>query len=190
MPRQAGRGVLIIAGLILMVTLVNQQTQVRISLRRLEEFLERARRALRLGRREFSVCFVRDREIRKHNLRYRGQDRATDVLSFAWQADRNGGKKSRPEQEIGPEYLGDLLISAETARRQARQERHSTQKELCFLMLHGLLHLVGMDHERDRGEMVRKEHALRERLGLCGAEQNRSPKKPRKKRSTGRRVRT
>ncbi len=180
-----------------MVTLVNQQTQVRISLRRLEEFSERARRALRLGKREFSVCFVRDREIRKHNLRYRGQDRATDVLSFAWrafawraEADGRGGKKSRPEQEIGLEYLGDLLISVETARRQARQERHSTQKELCFLMLHGLLHLLGMDHERDQGEMVRKEHALRERLGLCGAAPKRAPKKPRQKRRAGRRVGT
>ncbi len=176
----------------MMVTLVNQQTQVRISLRRLEEFSERARRALRLGKREFSVCFVRDREIRKHNLRTRGQDRATDVLSFAWraEADGRGGKKSWPEQEIGPEYLGDILISVETARRQARQERHSTQKELCFLMLHGLLHLLGMDHERDQGEMVRKEHALRERLGLGEAAPNRAPKKPRQKRRAGRRVGT
>ena len=175
-----------------MVTLINQQTQVRISLRRLEEFLERAQRALRLGKREFSICFVRDREIRKLNLRYRGRDRSTDVLSFAWRAEANGhgSKKSKPEQEIGPEYLGDLLISAETARRQARQERHSTQMEICFLMLHGLLHLLGMDHERDRGEMVRKEHALRERLGLCGAARNRAPKNPGQKRRAGRRVRT
>lgn len=139
---------------------------------RLREFLSALRGSLRLGKREYSVCFVNDRKMRQYNRRYRGKDRSTDVLAFPWQDHGNGfpsaGELAKRAGVAG--YLGDILISAETARIQARREGHGLEKEICFLMLHGLLHLMGMDHEKDSGEMARREHSLRRLLGLCGGE--------------------
>lgn len=152
------------------MSLVNEQREVRIRVSPLREFLSALRGTLRLGKREYSVCFVNDRKMRQYNRRYRGKDHSTDVLAFPWQDHGNGfpstGELSKQAGMTG--YLGDILISAETARIQARREGHGLEKEICFLMLHGLLHLVGMDHEKDSGEMARREHSLRRLLGLCG----------------------
>ncbi len=152
------------------MSLVNEQREVRIRVSPLREFLSALRGTLRLGKREYSVCFVNDRKMRQYNRRHRGKDRSTDVLAFPWQDHGNGfpstGELSKQAGVTG--YLGDILISAETARIQAHREGHGLEKEICFLMLHGLLHLVGMDHEKDSGEMVRREHSLRRLLGLCG----------------------
>lgn len=98
-----------------------------------------------------TVAIVSDRRIRTLNRRYRRKDRATDVLSF-------------PSTEPG--YLGDIVIAAGVARRQAREAGHSLQTELRVLALHGLLHLLGYDHERDAGRMARVEARLRVRGGL------------------------
>lgn len=97
------------------------------------------------------VAIVSDRRIRALNRRYRRKDRATDVLSF-------------PSSEPGT--LGDIVIAAGVARRQAREAGHSLQTELRVLALHGLLHLLGYDHERDAGRMARVEARLRVRGGL------------------------
>jgi probable rRNA maturation factor len=91
------------------------------------------------------VRFVGDREMRRVNRRFRGKDRTTDVLSFVGE---NG-------------HLGDVLISVPTARRQAAAAGHGTDRELKILLLHGLLHCLGYDHETDRGEMERLERRLR-----------------------------
>ncbi|HXE74332.1 MAG TPA: rRNA maturation RNase YbeY [Candidatus Xenobia bacterium] len=131
--------------------LLNQQRRVRIDLRTLRRFLPRLSRAARVTPSRFSVALVSDRRMAALNRRYRRQPRATDVLSFP--AGGNG-------------YLGDVVISADTARRQAREFGHSLSEEIKLLMLHGLLHLMGYDHERDTGQMNRREHALRRRLGL------------------------
>jgi probable rRNA maturation factor len=98
-----------------------------------------------------TVAIVPDRRIRALNQRYRRTDRATDVLSF-------------PSGEPG--CLGDIVIAAGVARRQARAAGHSLQTELRVLALHGLLHLLGYDHERDAGRMARVEARLRVRGGL------------------------
>ena len=127
-------------------------------------FAARLRKALRLGRREFNVCFVDDRAIRRLNSRYRGKPRATDVLSFPWQGS-NGARGAAAGEFAG--FLGDVVISVETARRNARLEGHSTANEIRWLILHGVLHLLGYDHETDRGEMTALEHTLRERLGVA-----------------------
>ena len=100
---------------------------------------------------EVAIALVPDAHIRKLNRHYRGKDAATDVLSF-------------PADERG--YLGDVVIAAGVARRQARQAGHSLQHELRVLALHGLLHLLGYDHERDAGRMARVEARLRQRGGL------------------------
>ena len=98
-----------------------------------------------------TVAIVSDARIRTLNHRYRRRRRATDVLSFACEE---------------PGYLGDIVIAGGVARRQARRAGHSLQSELRVLALHGLLHLLGYDHERDAGRMARVEARLRARGGL------------------------
>jgi probable rRNA maturation factor len=98
-----------------------------------------------------TIAIVPDGRVQHLNRRYRRKDAATDVLSF-------------PSDERG--YLGDVVIAAGVARRQARQAGHSLQHELRVLALHGLLHLLGYDHERDAGRMARVEARLRLRGGL------------------------
>lgn len=98
-----------------------------------------------------TIAIVSDGRVKQLNRRFRRKDAATDVLSF-------------PDQERG--YLGDVVIAAGVARRQARRAGHSLQHELRVLALHGLLHLLGYDHERDDGRMARLEARLRLRGGL------------------------
>ena len=131
--------------------LTNRQRGVSIDTGELEAFRRRLSRVARVKPESFSVALVSDRRIAALNRRYRGRPRPTDVLSFA--AGGNG-------------YLGDVVISAPTARRQARRYRNRVEDEIKLLMLHGLLHLMGYDHETDKGRMNRREHALRRRLGL------------------------
>jgi probable rRNA maturation factor len=98
-----------------------------------------------------TVVIVSDARVRALNRQYRKQDKATDVLSF-------------PSEESG--FLGDVVIASGVAARQAREAGHSLATELRVLALHGLLHLLGYDHERDDGRMARLERRLRKRGGL------------------------
>ncbi len=102
---------------------------------------------------EVTVLLTSDVAIRRLNRQFRGKNKATDVLSF-------------PALEMVRGVAGDLAISVETARRQAREQGHALGVEIKVLMLHGLLHLAGYDHETDSGEMARRERLLRGRLGL------------------------
>jgi len=92
--------------------------------------------------------------LRRLNREFRGKDKATDVLSFP------------AAEEMVEEFAGDLAISLDTARRQAAAHGHTLRDEVRVLLLHGLLHLDGMDHEIDDGEMAAKEAELRTRLRL------------------------
>jgi probable rRNA maturation factor len=115
-------------------------------------FLRKAQAAVRL-RGEVSVLLTGDEQIRRLNRQFRGKNKATDVLSFP--------------AEPGPEKMaGDLAISVATARKQGTACGHSLGTEIKVLILHGLLHLAGYDHETDDGEMARREQKLRARLGL------------------------
>ena len=102
-----------------------------------------------------TVALVGDRRMRALNRAWRGKDATTDVLSFP------AGDDPGPVR-----HLGDLVISRETAARQARTEGHSLATELRVLALHGLLHLLGYDHEGDSGRMARLERRLRRQGGL------------------------
>jgi probable rRNA maturation factor len=147
--------------------IVNRQNQVHINLAAARGFVRRLRGTLNLGHGEFNVCFVDDPEIERLNAAYRGRRRPTDVLSFAWKgARRRHG--SRPQDAEFAHFLGDVVISAETARRNARLEGRSTRDEIRWLILHGLLHLLGYDHETDNGQMTSLELSLREQLGVAG----------------------
>jgi probable rRNA maturation factor len=107
-----------------------------------------------------SVALVRDRRVRALNRTYRRKDYATDVLSFPHPSPSN------PQSLLPNPFLGDIVIARGVARRQARDARHSERTELRVLALHGLLHLLGYDHERDNGAMRRLERRLRRKGGL------------------------
>jgi probable rRNA maturation factor len=120
--------------------------------RDLKRFLASVTEALGLAG-EFSVLLTGDDRLRALNLQFRGIDKPTDVLSFPSLAETaNGG--------------GDLAISLETAFLQASDHGHSLQMEVKILILHGLLHLAGYDHEQDQGQMRRRERLLRKRFDL------------------------
>lgn len=112
------------------------------------------------------MTLVDDTEIHRLNAAFRGKRKPTDVLSFPWQ----DGEREIPETpgENLSGFLGDVIISVEAARRNARMEGHSLLTEIQQLMLHGLLHLLGYDHETDRGEMNAMEMRLRQKLGIEG----------------------
>jgi len=154
--------------------LVNLQKRYVVRVASLSDFVRQLAARLRLGKREFNVCLVDDKTIRRLNHAYRGKDKATDVLSFPWiVTDEPPGAKgregsSRRERWGIRSFLGDVVISVPTARRNAQAEGHSTLHEVRWLILHGVLHLLGYDHECDRGEMTSLELALREQLGLAG----------------------
>jgi probable rRNA maturation factor len=100
----------------------------------------------------FCCLITNDEELRRLNRQFRQKDYATDVLSF-------------PALEPAG-VLGEIAISFERAKQQAAEHRHAIGDEIGILMLHGVLHLLGMDHETDRGEMARTERKWRGRLGL------------------------
>lgn len=123
----------------------------------LARWLETVAPARARGR--LTVALVSDARVRALNGRFRGVPAVTDVLSFP-----AGEAHLGPVAEPG--YLGDVVIAAGVARRQARAAGHSLQAELRVLALHGLLHLLGYDHEHDDGRMARLERRLRLRGGL------------------------
>ncbi|MBI3894381.1 MAG: rRNA maturation RNase YbeY [Acidobacteria bacterium] len=136
------------------VLLLNRQRLVQGNWTEVRDFLRQLPRPLASS--AFTVCLLSDRGIRRYNKQFRHQDKATDVLSF-------------PAQQPGQtsqDYLGDILISAETARENARRYGLRVEEELKVLILHGLLHLLGYDHENDGGRMARIERQYSRKLGL------------------------
>ena len=105
------------------------------------------------ARGDLSIAIVSDKRMRALNRQFRGKDKVTDVLSFP--ADARG-------------FMGDIVIAAGVATRQAREAGHTAQTEMRVLALHGLLHLLGYDHEADEGRMARAEGRLRKKAGLPG----------------------
>ena len=165
--------------------ILNRQRDVRVSVRELGEFLSRARRALRLPADAVTVCLVTNSEIARWNRAYRGKIGPTDVLSFPVEQmkRRQRSARARRSGDIFPfgannsstssissassaSYLGDIAIAPVVARRNARRFERTLSEEMRILILHGLLHLMGYDHETDSGQMERRERRLRSALGL------------------------
>jgi probable rRNA maturation factor len=128
----------------------NRQRKVSFNDGEVAGFVRRVAKDVGRGR-EFAVVVASDAALRQANGRFRGKRAATDVLSF-------------PDGDEG--RLGDILISALRAERQAREFGHRVEDELKLLVLHGLLHLVGYDHESDGGAMRRVEKRWRRKYGL------------------------
>lgn len=139
--------------------IVNRQRRVAVALPPLRQFYERARLELGFAPESVGIQLISDPAMARLNQTYRHKKGPTDVLSFP----ANGARPAR-----GAEYVGDIAISPETARRNARRFARSLPEEMRILILHGMIHLAGYDHETDHGEMDRLERRLRKRLGVAG----------------------
>jgi len=162
--------------------ILNKQKKVRLATRPLREFLRKTQRELNIANSEITIALVSDDEIARWNQAYRSKKGPTDVLSFPAvfgmshksPQKTNGAKPggilggiARKRRPAPPEILGDIAIAPETAKRYAKKNGRSLQAEIRVLMLHGVLHLMGYDHESDTGQMNRIEQRLRRRLGIA-----------------------
>jgi probable rRNA maturation factor len=162
--------------------IVNRQRRVAIATKPLADFCQRVRRELRFPENGVTVCLISDAVMTRLNQTFRGKNTSTDVLSFpampvppkrsAGKASRNGADRRdrlpsayHSDDHTGS-YVGDIAISPETARRNARRSSRALTAELRILILHGMIHLAGYDHETDEGQMEKFERRLRRRFGL------------------------
>jgi probable rRNA maturation factor len=134
------------------IDVLDRQRRVRIDERRIKDLADKVVREVALPNSSLAIVFVRDHAIRKLNSRYRGRNAATDVLSF-------GG-----EYDLEPRHLGDVVISTDRAVKQAAEAGLELEREISELVIHGILHLCGYDHETDDGQMNRIELKLRRKL--------------------------
>lgn len=139
--------------------IVNRQRRVPVAIRPLQQFCERVLREFGFAPTSVTILLIGDAAMARLNETFRKKPGSTDVLSFP-----ANGVRPAP----GAEYVGDIAISLETARRNARRSSRSLPVELRILILHGMIHLAGFDHETDHGEMGRLERRLRKRLGVAG----------------------
>ena len=134
-----------------MIEVVNRQRRQKIVLQPWKEMAEKMLQAIGGQHSSATIAFVSDKTIQELNNQFRGIDKATDVLSFPAEEDDN---------------LGDIAISVDTAATQCAENGLTLNEEIAQLMLHGLLHLSGYDHETDNGEMNRLELKLRKQLKI------------------------
>ena len=139
-----------------MPEIINHQDKIRLETNIFQTFAESVLDETAIGK-TATIAFVSDRKMRQLNLEFRGKDMTTDVLSFPFEAD---------EFEIDESFLGDIVISLEQAQRQALENHFTLENEVKQLILHGILHLLGYDHETDSGEMNKLELQLRKSLKI------------------------
>jgi probable rRNA maturation factor len=137
--------------------IVNLQRKVKIDATSFEAFASELKMSFDTGLNEFSVAFVSDRRMKELNKLFRGKSTTTDVLSFPNEPDEFDPDKNN---------LGDIVISVEQAAKQANENGLTLELEIKQLILHGVLHLSGYDHETDNGEMNARELELRDKLGI------------------------
>jgi probable rRNA maturation factor len=155
--------------------ILNRQRQVSISVHELERFSAKLQKLLKIPADAVTICLVTNADIAKWNRAYRGKNRPTDVLSFT--PDEPPAKqrvprlsRKRPRSKSNgdiSDYWGDIAIAPAIARQNARRFGRDFNDEMRILILHGILHLMGYDHETDSGQMDRREMRLRRQLGLA-----------------------
>ena len=142
------------------VSIKNRQRRIKVNRRRITGLLRKALHLLSVPRAELSILLVNDRQMRALNLQYRGLDKTTDVLSFPQSADCSIHDLRFTIHEV---ILGDIVINLHKARRQADEYGLTMNEEIKRLLIHGLLHLIGYDHEKNgyQGKMMlEKEREL------------------------------
>ncbi len=141
-----------------MNAIVNLQRKVKLDAKSFRPFVEQlAFAADETNGKTFSIAFISDDRMKQLNEMFRGKDSTTDVLSFPHQPD---------EFDPDKDNLGDIVISTEQAQKQAEENHLALEAEIKQLILHGVLHLCGYDHETDAGEMNARELELRDKLGI------------------------
>ena len=141
-----------------MLEIINLQKKVRLELGEFKQFVKFCSKEIaEMSARNCAIALISDRRMKELNSFFRGKETTTDVLSFPHKPDEFDNDASN---------LGDIVISVEQAARQAKENGLTLENEIKQLILHGLLHLCGYDHETDSGEMNDRELALRERLGI------------------------
>lgn len=139
-----------------MTEIINQQNEIKIELSIFQEFAENVLNEIANGK-TVTIVFNNDSKMRQLNNGFRGKNTTTDVLSFTYEVD---------EFETDSNFLGDIVISLEQAKRQAIENNLAFEIEVKQLILHGFLHLLGFDHETDKGEMNELELKLREKFQI------------------------
>jgi rRNA maturation RNase YbeY len=145
----------------------NRQKVIRIELRRLMEFARHLQEELGLAVESVAIRLITDREMARLNETYRHKTGTTDVLSFPAASRRTPTNLRSCIKKVYRVPLGDIAISPAVAKRNAKTHKRGLSEELQILILHGVLHLLGYDHETDRGQMSRTEMRLRRRLGIA-----------------------
>ena len=155
---------------------INRQRRVSVASPSLEQFFARIARLLHVSPGAATVCLVTNAQIARWNRLYRGKAKPTDVLSFpsgtvatkkrVMRSVSKSPRGLRHSPSRNGSYLGDIAIAPAVARRNAQQSGRAFDNEMRVLMLHGLLHLLGYDHESDSGQMERLELRLRRQLGI------------------------
>ncbi len=145
----------------------NRQKAVRVEVRGLLAFTRQLSGELGLGEESVAIRLVTDAEMARLNETYRGKKGTTDVLSFPAESRRKPGNLRTYLKKVRGTLLGDIAISPLVAKRNAKTYNRRLPEELQILILHGVLHLLGYDHEKDHGEMHRVEMRLRRRLGIA-----------------------
>lgn len=140
---------------------------------KLEQLLAIAGAAEEVTSGEVALTFVDDEEIQALNKAYREKDKPTDVLSFPQWEDNDDEMTIVYDEDDAPEedaeMIGDIVISLQTAKRQAEEFGHSLEREVCFLFVHGFLHLLGYDHEEgdaEEAEMFAKQDQILQKAGI------------------------
>jgi probable rRNA maturation factor len=145
----------------------NHQRRVRVGIGPLEEFLRKVREEIGLESECVAVRLIGDTEMARLNETYRKKNGPTDVLSFPVEENGKPGSLAQQVRRARGKFLGDIAIAPAVARKNAKSLKRSLPAELKVLILHGVLHLLGYDHETDQGEMERVEKRLRQRLGIA-----------------------
>lgn len=146
-----------------MIEIVNRQRKIALEAEDFLSFAEKAGKTIPESQeKDFTVAFVSDRKMKELNYEFRGKNSTTDVLSFPFEKDEFDFSEN-----VG-EFLGDIVISVEQAKKQAVENNLTLEKEIKQLILHGILHLCGFDHETDDGEMNAFELELRDKLQING----------------------
>jgi len=153
-----------------MIEIINNQRKTKIKVEDFQDYAEKVIETISAANGKIvTVAFVSDKKMRELNKSFRGKDSTTDVLSFPFEAEEFE-KLSEPSALadgcFGEDNLGDIVISVEQAERQADENNLNLETEIKQLILHGVLHLCGYDHEQDAGEMNELELQFRDKLGI------------------------
>ena len=140
------------------ILISNQQEEVKLNLSRIKREINKILKSLACSNSEISILFTSDEHIKNLNKTYRKKNRPTDVLAFSQNEGDSPG--------INTNILGDVVVSTDTAKRQADERSHSVEKEIFILLIHGILHLLGFDHEKEKKDLKKMQSKEKELLTL------------------------